>query len=113
MSNVISIAAVRAERTRQALAVHARNGETVIVETRTGSIIAEKIACGERFAEILNSFGDYFVVDYTDVRSVRPAAAVVQTSVVNARGEFLPVAGAANATHAVAILPFARRARRR
>ena len=69
--------------------IHARNGETVIVETRGGTIVAEKITCREPFAEILNSFGDYFVVDYADIRSIRPAA-VAQTSVVNARGEFLP-----------------------
>jgi hypothetical protein len=110
MSNVIPIAAVRAARTRQALNIHARNGETMILETRGGTMIAEKITCREAFAEILNSFGDYFVVDYGDIRSIRPAA-VAQT--VNARGEFLLAAPAVIASTPDAILPFARRARRR
>lgn len=112
MSNIISIAAVRAERTRQTLSTHSRNGGTVVIETLGGTIIAEKITCRERFAEILNTSGDYFVVEYADIRSFRPAA-VAQTSVVNARGEFIPAHNAVTAAPAVAILPFARRARRR
>ena len=112
MSNVISLAAVRAERTRLALSIHAGNGETVFVETRSGTIVAQKATCRETFAEILDSFGDYFVVDYADIRSIRPAA-IAQTSVVNARGEFLPAPSAVSASSPVSILPFARRARRR
>jgi hypothetical protein len=106
MSNVISIAAVRAERLKQALATHSRNGDAVIVETRGGPISAEKITCRGRFAEILNAFGDYFVIDYADIRSLRPVA-VAQHSVVNARGDFIPVHDAVTAVEAVSILPFA------
>jgi hypothetical protein len=69
MNNVISIAAVRAERLKQALSIHARNGERVIIETRTGLIAADKITCRGGFAEILNSFGDYFVVGAGDGRT--------------------------------------------
>lgn len=112
MSNVVSIAAVRAERLKQALAIHGRNGEAVVIETRSGSITAEKINCRGRFAEILDNFGDYFVIDYHDIRSLQPAA-VAQTSVVNARGEFLPVNNQAAASRPVAIIPFARRQRRK
>lgn len=112
MSNVISIAAVRAERLKQTLAIHGRNGETVVIETRTGSMTAEEINCRERFAEILDNFGDYFVIDYNDIRSLQPAA-VAQTSVVNARGEFLPVHNPAAASRPVAIIPFVRRRRRK
>jgi hypothetical protein len=84
----------------------------VVIETRTGLITAEKITCRERFAEVLNSFGDYFVIDYADIRSLKPATAV-HTSVVNARGDFLPLHNTVTATRTVEILPFARRARRK
>ena len=112
MSNVISIAAVRAERLKQALAIHSRNGESVVIETRNGSISAEKITCRGRFAEILNAFGDYFVIDYADIRSLRPVA-VAQHSAVNARGDFIPVHEAVTAAAPVAILPFTALRRRR
>jgi hypothetical protein len=112
MSNVISIAAVRAERLRQALAIHGRNGETIVIETRTGQVIAEKVNCRDRFAEIVDGFGEYFVIDYNDIRTLHPAA-VTQTSVVNARGEFLPAPNFVAAPCPVAILPFARPQRRR
>jgi hypothetical protein len=112
MSNVISLAAVRAERTRQALLIHARDGKPTIIETRSGTIVAQKLTCREPFAEIHDSFGDYSVVDYADIRSIRPAV-VAQTSVVNAHGEFLPAPTALSAPASVAILPFARRARRK
>lgn len=112
MNNVISIVAVRAERLKQALSMHARNGERVVIETRTGLISADNITCRGGFAEILNSFGDYFVVGYADIRSVRPVTGA-QTSAVSARGDFLPGHDTVSATRPVAILPFARRARRR
>ena len=111
MNNVILLADVRAAKLKLALSTHARNGEAVIVETRTGPISAEKINCCEQFAEILNSFGDYSIVDYADIRSVRPAAA--QTSVINARGEFVAAHEMVIATRTVSVLPFSRRARRR
>jgi hypothetical protein len=112
MDNVISIAAVRAERLRQALAIHASNGERVVIETRTGPIVADKITCRGDFAEILNSVGDYFVVGYADIRCVRPLTGA-QTSVISVHGDFHPGHDPVIATPAVAILPFARRARRR
>ena len=112
MSNVISIAAVRAEKLKQALSIHSQKRETVIIEVRTGTIFAERIICRDRFAEILNSVGDYFVVDYADIRSLHPAA-VVQTSVVNARGEFLTAQNSASATRTVPVLPFVSRKRHR
>jgi hypothetical protein len=112
MSNVISIAAVRIERLKAALAIHARNGETVIIATRSGQVTTERVNCQDRFVEILDGFGDYFVIDYNDIRAVQTAA-VAQTSVVNARGEFLPAQNFAAAPRHVAILPFARRSRRK
>jgi len=111
MNNVISIAAVRSEKLKQALSIHARNGEAVIVEARTGAIFAERIICRDRFAEIFNSVGDHVVVDYSDIRSIRPAA-VAQTSVVNSHGEFLTVQQPAVGTRTVPILPFVLRRRR-
>lgn len=112
MSNVISIAAVRAERLKQALALHSRNGEPVLVVTRTGAISAEKIICRGHFAEILNALGDYFVVDYADIRALRPVT-IAQHSVVNARGEFAPIHEAVTASQSGAVLHFAPFQRRR
>ncbi|HWV52951.1 hypothetical protein [Pseudorhodoplanes sp.] len=112
MSNVISIAAVRAKRLRESLAIHGRDGEMVIIETRTRTITAVRIVCRELFAEVLDGFGDYFVLDYNEIRSMQPAT-VAQTSVVNARGEFLPVQHPAPTSAAVAIIPFTRRQRRK
>ena len=112
MSNVISISAVRTERLKQVLASHGRNGQAVIIETRSGPVTAEKINCRDSFVEILTGFGDYSVIDYNDIRSLHPVA-FAQTSVVNARGEFLPALNTAIARHPVAILPFARRSRRK
>lgn len=112
MSNVISIAAVRAERLKQRLAIHARHREPVILETRSGRVTAEKIVCRERLAEILDGNGNYLVVDYNDLR-VLHAAPVAQTSVVNARGEFLPALNLTPVSRPAPILPFALRRRRR
>jgi hypothetical protein len=112
MDNVISLAAVRAERARTALSNLSRTAEPAIVETRSGRISAQKITCHKTFAEILNCFGDYFVVDYADVRSVRPAA-LAQTSVLDARGNFVSAPDVAPTPSAVAILPFARRRSRK
>lgn len=112
MSNVIPIAAMRAERLKRALEAYGRNGEPVIVETRTAQIFAEKITCRGRFAEILNGFGDYFVIDYADIRSLRPIA-VAQNSAVNAWGEFIPVHEAVASPSQVAVVPFVPRHGRR
>lgn len=112
MTNVISFAAVRTERLRQALSIHARNGETVVIETRTGQICADKITCRGDFAEVLNSFGEYFVVGYADIRSMRPATGP-QTSVISVHGDFIQDHDTVIPARTVAILPFARRARRR
>lgn len=111
MSNVISIDAVRAERLKQAFAIHARNGETVIIEARSGPVVAERIVCRDRIAEILDDSGGYQVIAYNDIRSLH-VAPVVQTSVVNARGEFLPTLNLTAASRPAAILPFALRRRR-
>lgn len=112
MSNVIFINAVRAERLKRTLAIHARNGETVIIEARSGPVVAERIVCHDRIAEILDDGGGYLVIAYNDIRSLH-VAAVVQTSVVNARGEFLPAPGRAHASRPAVILPFALPRRRR
>jgi hypothetical protein len=111
MNNVISFAEARARRLKEALAIYSRNGEPAIVETRTGWISAEKITCRGRFAEILNAYGDYFVIDYADIRSVRPGA-VAQHSVVNARGDFTPIPDIETVPAQVAILPFPSRMHR-
>jgi hypothetical protein len=108
MSNVVSFVKIRAERLKQALSIHERNGETVIIQTRTGVISAERISCRARFAEVLDSAGGYTIVDYEDLIGLSPVG-LAQTSVVNARGEFLPIHNQASASQPGAVLPFARR----
>ncbi len=114
MGNVISIAVVRAERMRQTLAIHARNGETVIIDVAIGPVLAERIICRDGFAEVLNSVGEYCVVNYGDIRAIRPAS-VAQTGVFNTRGEFSlshkPAAfhKPAASAQTIAVLPFRRR----
>ncbi len=112
MNNVISIAAVRSQKLKQVLSVHSRTGEPAIVEARTDTILAERIICRDRFAEILNSVGDYLVLDYADIRSVRPAA-VAQTSIVNASGGFQFAPQPVPTTRTVPVLPFEPRRHRR
>lgn len=91
MDNVVSLVDVRNGRLRSQLLSHAKAGETVVIETRTGLISAEKILCRASFAEILNTFGDYFVVEYADIKSMR-AVSTVQTSAVNGAGDWVTVA---------------------
>jgi hypothetical protein len=112
MSKVISIAAVRSEKMKQALSVLSRNGEAAIIEARTGSILAERIICRDQFAEILDNVGDYLVLEYANIRSIRPAV-VTQTSVVNASGGFQFVPQLKATARTVPVLPFAPRQRRR
>lgn len=112
MNNVISIAAVRSEKMKEALSVLSRNGEAAIIETRTGSILAERIICRDRFAEILDSVGDYLVLEYANIRAIQPAA-VTQTSIVNASGGFQFVPQFTATARTVPVLPFAPRQRRR
>jgi hypothetical protein len=112
MSNIISLAEVRSEKLKQALSVHGSKGEAAIIEAGTGTIFAQRIICRDRFAEILDSAGDYLVVDYADIRSIRPAA-VTQTSIVNANGGFQFVQHSASAPRTVPVLPFEPRRRRR
>jgi hypothetical protein len=112
MNKVISIAAARSEKMKQALSVLSRNGEAAIIEARTGSILAERIICRDQFAEILDNVGDYQVLEYANIRSVRPAA-VTQTSVVNASGGFQFVPQLTATARTVPVLPFAPRQRRR
>lgn len=106
MGNVVLIAEVRAARLRQALEIHARNGDPVIIDTPNGRINAHRINCRALFAEILDGYGEYFVVDYNDIRSIQLAPGL-QTSVVNA----LPVQSSVMTQRPVAILPFAPRRR--
>lgn len=89
MGIVISLVDIRNGRMKDTLLVYALEGETAIVETRTGPIAAEKILCRDTFAEMFNSVGDYFAVYYTDIRDIRPAAGAVQTSAVNASGDWV------------------------
>ncbi|MGV3635346.1 MAG: hypothetical protein ACO1NY_13430 [Pseudorhodoplanes sp.] len=112
MSNIISIAAVRGEKLKQALTIHSRQGDAVVIETRSRRVTAERINCRELFVEVLDGRGDYLVIDYNDIRALH-AMAIAQTSVVNARGEFLPAHNPAAAAGPVAILPFLRRVRRK
>jgi hypothetical protein len=105
MSNVISIAAMRADRLKQALSSYACSDEAVIIQLAGGSIVAGRIICRDLFAEILDGVGEYFVVDYGGIRSSR-AVSVEQTSVVNFRGEFSQSHKPLTSTQTVFVLPF-------
>jgi hypothetical protein len=107
MSNVVTLANVRADRFKQALARICQNGQSVVIRTRTRAITAERINCRDRIVEVLDGVGEYFVVTYDDILSLQPAP-VAQTSIVNARGEFSPPQNAVHAPRGVAIIPFAR-----
>jgi hypothetical protein len=112
MGNVISITAVRVERVRQVLTTYGGNGEPVDIVTPNGRVAAERLICRECFVEVLDNYGNYFVIDYNDVVALHPAA-VAQTSVVNARGEFLPSQNVPAVPRQVTILPFERRSSRK
>lgn len=112
MSNVVSLAAVRSEKLKQALSMHGSKGEAVVIETGSGAISVERMICRERFAEILSSAGEYLVLDYTDILSIR-AVAVAQTSIVNANGRFQFLEHSPPEARTVPILPFEPRRRRR
>ena len=89
MGIVISWADIRDGRMKDTLLVYALEGETAIVETRTGRIAAEMILCRDTVAELSNSLGEYVAVAYSDIRDIHPAAGAVQTSVVNASGDWV------------------------
>ena len=93
MGIVISWADIRNGRMKDTLLVYALEGETAIVETRMGRIAAEMILCRDTVAELSNSLGEYVVVAYGDIRDIHPvahpAASAMQTSVVNASGNWV------------------------
>lgn len=115
MSNIISLAEGRSEKLKQALSVHGSEGEATIIEAGAGTIFARTISaqrtiCRDRFAEILDSAGDYLVVDYADIRSIRPAA-VAQTGIINANGGFQFVQHSTSEPPTVPVLSFEPRRR--
>lgn len=111
MSQVISFAEYRNARIRDRMLAAALSGETAIVETRAGPIRAERILCLEYAAEIRNSLGEIFFVEYRDVRAIRPGG-VPQISAVSDTGEWiLPAHGIAR-TEPGRVLAFARHGRR-
>jgi hypothetical protein len=106
MGNVISLADIRNGRMKDTLLVYALEGETAIVETRTSLVTAEKILCRDTFAEMFNSVGDYFAVNYSDIRDIRPATSAVQTSAVNAPGDWVAARERVDHTGSAALLHF-------
>ncbi|RKE69726.1 hypothetical protein DFP91_4165 [Pseudorhodoplanes sinuspersici] len=111
MGIVISLTDIRNGRMRNTLLSYALEGESAMVETRASLIAAEKILCRDTFAEMFNSAGDYFAVDYSDIRDVRPARWSAQTSAVNASGDWLAVPERLNHSGSATLLHFPRRSR--
>jgi hypothetical protein len=108
MSQVISFAEYRNAKIRDRMLTLALNGEAVILETHNGLIRAERVICLEHVAEIRNSHGGTSIVDYSDVRDVRPGA-TPQISAVSAAGDWvLPSDGIAR-TEPSRVVAFARR----
>lgn len=111
MGIVISLVDIRNGRMKDTLLVYALEGETAIVETRTCLITAEKILCRDTFAEMFNSVGDYFAVDYSDIRDIRPATSAVQTSAMNASGDWVAAPERSEHNVGAALLRFPGRSR--
>ncbi len=111
MGNVISLVDVRNSRMKDTLLVYALERETAIVETRTSLITAEKILCRETFAEVFNTAGDYVVVKYADIHDIRPMAFGMQTSAVNASGDWMATPERAGRAGRGALLRFPDRSR--
>lgn len=89
MGIVISLADIRNGKAKETLLSYVLEGEAAIIETRIGVISAERMLCRETVVEIFDPAGDYFAVNYSDIRDVRAAAPAAQTSVVNASGEWV------------------------
>jgi hypothetical protein len=87
-SNIVSLDDARQARTRDRLMHHAQTGDTLVIETRKGLVRAEKIVCREFAAETLNSFGDYFILRYSDILDIRPVAAAAQFGAVTSHGHW-------------------------
>ena len=111
MSQVISFAEYRNAKTRDRLLNFALNGETAIIETRNGLIRAERILCLDHAAEIRNSIGQTFFLNYSEIREVRPGS-VPQISAVSASGDWVLPAEVTVRTEPSRVLAFARRGRR-
>ncbi len=95
-SNVVSLEQARLARTKDLLALYSDKGDTLILETRKGLVRAEKIVCREFAVETLNSFGDYFILRYSDIVGIRPVGAV-QASTVTSRAMSFFAASASQA----------------
>lgn len=111
MSQVISFAEYRNAKIRERMLAVALSGEPAIIETRAGLVRAERILCLEYAAEIRNSIGETFFVEYGDIRQIRPGS-IPQISAISDAGEWiLPTDGVVRPEPS-RVLAFARRGRR-
>jgi hypothetical protein len=111
MSQVISFAAYRNAKIRDRLLAFALNGEAAIIQTRSALIRAERMICLDHAAEIRNSLGQTFFVDYDDIREVRPGS-IPQISAVSDAGDWVVPSDGIARTEPSRVLAFARRGRR-
>lgn len=112
MAEIISFAERRNARLRDRLVTFARNGEPVLLETRTGLIRADRLICLDHAAQILNSWGEKLAVSYADIREVRPAV-TAQLSTIDDYGDFVVPSDLAARGGSSRVLAFARPGRRR
>ncbi len=112
MADIISFTEHRNAKIRERLTSFALNGESVVIETRTGLIRADRLICREHAAEIINSLSHNLVIGYGEIRQVRPAI-TPQVSVISAHGDFVVPTDGFAGSESSRVLAFARPGRRR
>ena len=112
MADIIQFADRRNARIRDRLLGFAVKGESVILETPSGAIRADRMLCRENTVDILTSWTDRVSIRLEDVRDVKPAPNT-QFSSVNASGDFVTPWGFNPKPQSSCVLAFGRPGRRR
>jgi hypothetical protein len=88
MSEILSFTERRNAKIRDRLIASALRREAVILETRAGPVRADRLICRDHAVEVVNSWGEGFVIGYGDIREVRSGIAALST--VNAPDDRVP-----------------------
>ncbi len=112
MAEIISFAERRSAKIRDRLMTLALKGEAVIIETRAGPVRADRLICREHAAEIVNAWGEGFVIGYGEIREVRPGV-TPQLSTISAAGDWIVPNDFITQREPSRVLAFARPGRRR
>jgi hypothetical protein len=112
MAEIISFVERRGAKLRDRLMTVALRGEAVIIETRKGLIRADRMICRDVTVEIVTSWGENFIVSYSEIRDIR-AGVSPQVSTISDHGDFVVPTDAFVRTGTSQVLAFARPGRRR